>query len=80
LVKTARTKIAKVINNIIESLLEDQHLTKRRFGEIFGAVGTLMGIFNLWEISCIAKGVGEYSKKINSIINIMEIHSIIWKT
>jgi len=78
MVKSARARIAKVINNIkdiIESLPEDQYLTKRIIGEIFGAVETLMGIFNSCEISQITKGVGENSKKINSIINITEIHS-----
>ncbi len=67
LIDTARKRIAKVVNNIndiIESLPEDQRLTKRMIGEIFGSVGTLMGMFNSWEINRIAKGVGENSRKI----------------
>jgi len=63
------------INDIIESLPEDQRLTKQMIGEIFGAVGTLMGIFNSWELSRIAKGVGENSKRIISIIDINKINS-----
>jgi hypothetical protein len=39
-------------------------------GELFGSVGTLMGIFNSWEINQIAKGVGENSRRINTIIDI----------
>jgi len=42
-------------------------------GEIFGSLGTL--IFNSWEINRIAKGVGENSRRINTIINITDIHS-----
>jgi len=34
-----------------------------------------MGIFNSWEINRIAKGVGENSRKINTIIDISDIHS-----
>jgi len=34
-----------------------------------------MGIFNSWEIKGIAKGVGENSRKINTIIDISDIHS-----
>ena len=78
LIESARKRIAKVINNIndiIESLPEDQRLTKRTIGEIFGSVGTLMGMFNSWEINRIAKGVGENSRKINTIIDIAEINS-----
>ena len=78
LIDSARKRIAKVINNIndiIESLPEDQRLTKRTIGEIFGSVGTLMGMFNSWEINRIAKGVGENSRKINTIIDIAEINS-----
>jgi len=71
LIDSARKRIAKVINNIkdiIESLPEDQRLTKRMLDGIFGSVGTLMGMFNSWEINRIAKGVGENSRKINTII------------
>ena len=78
LIDTARKRIAKVvdnINDIIESLPEDQRLTKRMIGEIFGSVGTLMGMFNSWEINRIAKGVGENSRKINTIIDISDINS-----
>jgi hypothetical protein len=63
------------INDIIESLPEDQRLTKRMIGEIFGSVGTLVGMFNSWEINRIAKGVGENSRKINTIIDISDINS-----
>jgi len=78
LIESARKRIAKVINNIndvIESLPEDQCLTKRMVGEIFGSVGTLMGIFNSWEINRIAKGVGENYKRINTVIDISDINS-----
>jgi len=44
-------------------------------GEIFGSVGTIMGIFNSWEINQIAKGVGQNSRKINTIIDISNIHT-----
>jgi hypothetical protein len=63
------------INDIIKSLPEEQRLTKQMIGEIFGYVGTLMGIFNSWEINPIAKGVGENSRKINTIIDISDIHT-----
>ena len=53
LIKAARTRIAKVVNNIyaiIDSLPEGHTLTKRQLGAILGAVGgavgTLMGLFN----------------------------------
>jgi hypothetical protein len=77
LIESAKARIAKVVNNInnIIAYLPEDHLTKRMIVEIFGAVGTLMGIFNSWEISRIAKGVGENSKKINNLINITDIHS-----
>jgi len=78
LITSARARIAKIVTNIediIESLREDQRLAKRMIGEIFGAVGTIMGIFNSWEINQIAKGVGENSRKINTIIDISDIHS-----
>jgi hypothetical protein len=62
LVKSARTRIAKIVNNIyaiIDSLPEDQHLAKRQIAEIFGAVsgavGTLMGLFNSVEIKRVNK-------------------------
>jgi hypothetical protein len=77
LITSAKARIAKIVKNIediIESLPEDQRLSKRMIGEIFGAVGTLMGIFNSWVIKRIAKGVGENSRKINTIINISDIH------
>ncbi len=70
LIKSTKARIAKLvdnINDIIKSLPKNQRLTKRMIGEIFGAVGTLMGIFNSWEISQIAKGVGENSKVIKAI-------------
>jgi hypothetical protein len=41
LVKSARTRIAKIVSNIytiIDSLPEDQRLPKRQIAEIFGAV------------------------------------------
>jgi hypothetical protein len=78
LITSAKARIAKMVKNIediIESLPEDQRLSKRMIGEIFGSVGTLMGIFNSWEINRIAKGVGENSRKINTIIDISDIHS-----
>jgi len=78
LIKSSRTRIAKVINNIndiIESLPEDQRQSKRMIGEIFGSVGTFMGIFNSWEINQITKGVGENSRRISTIIDITDIHS-----
>jgi hypothetical protein len=65
LITSARARIAKIVKNIediIESLPEDQCLSKRMIGEILGAVGTLMGIFNSWEINQIANGVGENSR------------------
>ena len=34
-----------------------------------------MGMFNSWEINCIAKGVGENSRRINTVIDISDIHS-----
>ncbi len=80
LVKSARTRIAKIVSNIyaiIDSLPEDQRLAKRQITEIFGAVskavGTLMGLFNSVEIKRIAAGVGENRKKINSIIDITRL-------
>ena len=80
LVKSARTRIAKIVSNIyaiIDSLPEDQRLAKRQIAEIFGAVsgavGTLMGLFNSVEIKRIAAGVGENRKKINSIIDITRL-------
>jgi len=78
LIDSARKRIAKVVNNIndiIESLPEDQRLTKRMLDGIFGSVGNLMGMFNSWEINRIAKGVGENSRKINTIIDISDINS-----
>ena len=78
LITSARARIAKIVKNIediIDSLPEDQRLSKRMIGEIFGAVGTIMGIFNSWEINRIAKGVGENSRKINTIIDVSDIHS-----
>jgi len=78
LIESARKRIAKVINNIndiIESLPEDQRLMKRMIGDVFGSVGTLMGMFNSWEINRIAKGVGENSRRINTIIDISDINS-----
>ena len=68
LIKTARTRIVKVVNHIyaiIDSLPAGQGLTKRQLSEIFGAVGTLMGLFNTFEFKKIAAGVGENRKKIN---------------
>jgi len=44
-------------------------------GEIFGSEGTLMGIFNSWEINRIAKGVGENFRRINTVIDISDINS-----
>ncbi len=80
LVKSARTRIAKIVSNIyaiIDSLPEDQRLAKRQVAEIFGAVsgavGTLMGVFNSVEIKQIAAGVGENRKKINFIIDITRL-------
>jgi len=78
LITSARTRIAKVVKNIadiIDSLPEDQRLSKRMIGEIFGSVGTLMDIFNSWEINRITNGVVENSRKIKTIIDISDIHS-----
>ena len=78
LIESARKRVAKVVNNIndiIESLTEDLRHTKWMVGEIFGSVGTLMGILNSWEINRIAKGVGENLRRINIIINISDINS-----
>jgi hypothetical protein len=78
LIESARKRVAKVVNNIndiIESLTEDLRLTKWMVWEIFGSVGTLMGIFNSWEINQITKGVGENLRRINIIINISDINS-----
>jgi hypothetical protein len=57
LVKSAQTRIAKIVSNIyaiIDSLPEDQHLAKRHISEIFGVlsgvVETLMGLFNSVDI------------------------------
>jgi len=83
LIKSTRARIAKLvnnINNIIESLPEDQQLIKWMIGEMFGAMGVLMGMFNSWKISQIAKGVGENSKKITpSLTSLISIQRI-WKT
>jgi len=54
LIKSTRARIAKLvnnINNIIESLPEDQQLIKWMIGEMFGAMGVLMGMFNSWKIT-----------------------------
>ena len=57
----------------MDSLPADQRLSKRQLGEIFGAVGTLMGLFNTFEIKNIAAGVGENWKKISSVIDITKL-------
>ena len=82
LIKAARTRIAKVVNNIyaiIDSLPEGHTLTKRQLGAILGAVGgavgTLMGLFNTFEIQKIAAGVGENRKRINDVIDITKINT-----
>jgi hypothetical protein len=82
LIKTARTRIAKVVNNIyaiIDSLPEGHTLTKRQLGAILGAVsgavGTLMGLFNTFEIQKIAAGVGENRKRINDVIDITKLNT-----
>ena len=77
LVKAARTRIAKVVNQlyaIIDSLPADERLTKRQLELVFGAVGTLMGLFNTWELHKIAAGVGENRKKINGVIDIVKLN------
>ena len=82
LIKGARARIAKVVSNIyaiIDSLPEGHQLTKRQLGEIFGAVsgvvGTLMGLFNTFEIKKIAAGVGENRKRINNVIDIAKLNT-----
>ena len=77
LVKAARTRIARVVNQlyaIIDSLPADQRLNKRQLELVFGAVGTLMGLFNNFEIQKIAAGVGENRKKINGVIDIVKLN------
>ena len=71
------TRIAKVVNQlyaIIDSLPADERLTKRQLELVFGAVGTLMGLFNTWELHKIAAGVGENRKKINGVIDIVKLN------
>ena len=77
LVNSARTRIAKVVNQlyaIIDSLPEDQRLNKRQLGLVLGAVGNLMGLFNTFEVQKIAAGVGENRKKINGVIDIVKLN------
>lgn len=78
IIKKARSRIANLVNKIyaiIDSLPEDERITKRQLVEILSGVGTLMGLFNSFEISRIAKGVGENRKKINSIIDITKLNA-----
>ena len=78
IIRKARSRIANLVNKIyaiIDSLPEDERITKRQLVEILSGVGTLMGLFNSFEISRIAKGVGENRKKINSIIDITKLNA-----
>ena len=79
LIRSARTRIAKVVNqiyNIINSLPADHQLNKQQLGQIFGAVsgsvGTFMGLFNTFKIKKISAGVG---KKINTTIDITKLNT-----
>ena len=77
LINATRTRITKVVNQlyaIIDSFPADQRLTKRQLGEIFGVVGTLMGLFNTFEIQRIAAGVGENRKMFNAVIDITKLN------
>ena len=77
LINAARTRLAKVVNKlyaIIDSLPADERLSKRQLAEIFGTVGTLMGLFNTFEIKRIAAGEGENRKKINAVIDITKLN------
>ena len=80
IIKRARERIASDIHkiyNIIDTLPPDHQISKRQILEFLstalGGVGTLMGLFNSYELQRIAAGVGENRKKINSIIDIQKL-------
>ena len=80
IIKRARERIASDIHkiyNIIDTLPPDHQISKRQILEFLstalGGVGTLMGLFNSYELQRIAAGVGENRKKINSIIDIQRL-------
>jgi hypothetical protein len=80
IIKRARTRIAATVNqiyDIIDSLPEAHHIDKRQIGLLIagalGGIGTLMGLFNGHEIHDIVLSVGQNRKKINNVIDILQI-------